>query len=434
MVMQCPIYPVRQSIFGPPPSPARKFSQAGILLDPNDKLEEEQLPGYSPDDFYPVKIGDVFRSRYQVAGKLAFGGHSTVWLCRDLEQHAYVTLKVYECDPSHARREKDVYKHLKNVKSSHTGSMLVRRAMDDFQISSAGNAHSYQCFVHPPLAMSLCELRNRTIDGVLPEDLLKSTLIHLLLAVDFLHTEAKLVHTSMIFLILIVKPRTYLEFRIDPISDIQEDNVLLSVEDESILVDFEEAERSSPGPRKIIGDRVIYSSRDLGMPKVHGRPILSDFSEARFSSSLGKQWEDVQPFVYRAPEVILRMPWNEKIDIWNIGILAWDLFEKKRLFYVRDSYRNVSDSHHLAGMIAIMGAPPKEMLRNSEYAMKFFDNDGNWIGSAEIPSISIETLENNLRDTQQSLFLCFMRKMLQWQPEDRASAKELLADPWLNST
>ncbi|KAE8322327.1 kinase-like domain-containing protein [Aspergillus sergii] len=410
MVMQCPRYPVRQSISAPPPSPARKVSQAGILLDPNDKLEEEQLPGYSPEDFYPVKIGDVFRSRYQVAGKLAFGGHSTVWLCRDLEQHAYVTLKVYECGPSHARREKDVYKHLRNVKSSHIGSMLVRRAMDDFQISSAGNAHSYQCFVHPPLAMSLCELRNRTIDGVLPEDLLKSTLIHLLLALDFLHTEANIVHTN-----------------------IQEDNVLLSVEDESILVDLEEAERSSPGPRKVVGDRVIYSSRDLGMPKVHGRPILSDFGEARFSSSLGKQWEDVQPFVYRAPEVILRMPWNEKIDIWNIGVLAWDLFEKKRLFYVRDSYRNIADSRHLAGMIAIMGAPPKGMLRNSEYATQFFDTDGNWIGTAEIPSISMETLEDNLRDTEQSLFLCFMRKMLQWRPEDRASAKELLADPWLKS-
>jgi len=97
---------------------------------------------------------------------------------------------------------------------------------------------------------------------------------------------------------------------------------MLSVEDESILVDFEEAERSSPSHRKIVGDRVIYASRDLGIPKVHGRPILSDFREARFSSSLGKQWEDVQPLVYRAPEVLLRMPWNEKIDIWNVGALV----------------------------------------------------------------------------------------------------------------
>lgn len=101
-----------------------------------------------------------------------------------------------------------------------------------------------------------------------------------------------------------------------------------------------------------------------------------------------------------------------------------------------------------------MGAPPKEMLQNSEYAMKFFDpdgtiirilfslftsgatdgwNSGNWMGPAEIPSISLEKLEDNLRDTQQRLFLCFMRKMLQWKPECRPSAKELLADPWLKS-
>lgn len=48
----------------------------------------------------------------------------------------------------------------------------------------------------------------------------------------------------------------------------------------------------------------------------------------------------------------------------------------KRLFHARDSNMNVSDSHHLAGMIALMGLPPKEMLQSSEYAMKFFDSDG----------------------------------------------------------
>ncbi|KAL4890117.1 protein kinase [Aspergillus ambiguus] len=335
---------LKQSIFGRPPSPARKFSQAGIFLDQNDKLEEEKLGGYSPDHFYPMNIGDVFHTRYQVVGKLGYGGHSTV----------------IRHDSSHGRIETEVYKHLRNVKSSHIGSVLVRRAIDDFQIRSTDNMYSYQCLVHPPLAMSLCELRNRAIGKVLPEDLLKPTLIHLLLALDFLHAEAKIVHT-----------------------DIQENNIMLSVEDESILVDFEKAEMSNPSPRKIIGDRVIYSSRDLGIPKVHGRPILSDFGEARFSSSLGKQWEDVQPLIYRAPEVVLRMPWNEKIDIWNVGVLAWDLFEQRHLFYARHSERNISDSHHLAGMIAIMGKPPKELLEHSEYAAKFFDSDDQ-TGSVEL--------------------------------------------------
>lgn len=59
--------------------------------------------------------------------------------------------------------------------------------------------------------MSLCELRNRTIDKVLPEDLLKPTLIHILLALDFLHTEAKIVHTGIVFQTMLLKLRIFLE-------------------------------------------------------------------------------------------------------------------------------------------------------------------------------------------------------------------------------
>ncbi|OOF98767.1 hypothetical protein ASPCADRAFT_162455 [Aspergillus carbonarius ITEM 5010] len=396
-------------LFRRSPSPARHFSQLGPLLDSNDKLEEETLRWYSPDQFYPVKIGEIFRSRYQVVGKLGYGGYSTVWLGRDLQQHAYVALKIYERDSAHGKRETQVYNHLKNVKSDLTGSILVRQALDDFQISSGDS--SYQCLVHPPLAMSLFELRNRIPAKVLPENEFKPTLIHILLALDFLHTDAGVVHT-----------------------DIQERNIMLSVEDESILIDFEEGEKSNPSPRKVIGDRVIYTSRKLGIPKIHGRPILSDFGEARFISSLGTQWKDVQPLIYRAPEVVLRMPWDEKIDIWNLGVLAWDLFEQGHLFYARDSDKNSSDSHHLAEMIAILGPPPKDMLRHSEYTGEFFDAKGNWKHATKIPSVSLEKLEGNLRGASQDLFLCFLRRMLQWRPEDRASAKELLSDPWLRSS
>jgi hypothetical protein len=46
-------------------------------------LEEETLPGYDPDDFYPVRLGDLLASRYRVIGKLGYGANSTVWFCRD---------------------------------------------------------------------------------------------------------------------------------------------------------------------------------------------------------------------------------------------------------------------------------------------------------------------------------------------------------------
>lgn len=46
-------------------------------------LEEESLPGYDPEEFYPVRLGDTIKSRYHVIGKLGYGANSTVWFCRD---------------------------------------------------------------------------------------------------------------------------------------------------------------------------------------------------------------------------------------------------------------------------------------------------------------------------------------------------------------
>lgn len=49
----------------------------------------------------------------------------------------------------------------------------------------------------------------------------------------------------------------------------------------------------------------------------------------------------------------------------------------------------------------------------------------------DIPTISLEDSEKYLEGDQKAGFLQFMRKMLQWVPEERQSAKELLGDPWL---
>lgn len=45
---------------------------------------------------------------------------------------------------------------------------------------------------------------------------------------------------------------------------------------------------------------------------------------------------------------------------------------------------------------------------------------------------SLERSEEFLEGKNKEMFLIFMRGMLQWRPEDRKTAKELLEDPWLN--
>lgn len=56
-----------------------------MKMDPLQSIEEEELPLYKPENYYPVDIGEVFVSRYQVVLKLGYGTSSTVWLWRDLK-------------------------------------------------------------------------------------------------------------------------------------------------------------------------------------------------------------------------------------------------------------------------------------------------------------------------------------------------------------
>lgn len=63
-----------------------KFPSEGLeKLSPGIKVGEEEVLEYRADKFYPVRLGEVFCSRYQVVAKLRFGTSSTIWLCRDLK-------------------------------------------------------------------------------------------------------------------------------------------------------------------------------------------------------------------------------------------------------------------------------------------------------------------------------------------------------------
>lgn len=67
------------------PHAPRVFPTSGFqVIDPADKVEEEKLPYYNREEYYPMHIGDVVGGHYQVVAKLGYGTTSTVWLARDL--------------------------------------------------------------------------------------------------------------------------------------------------------------------------------------------------------------------------------------------------------------------------------------------------------------------------------------------------------------
>ncbi|KAL4918718.1 kinase domain-containing protein [Aspergillus aurantiobrunneus] len=367
------------------PSLPRQFPTSGFTkLEPSTKIEEELLPLYKPDKIYPVQIGEVFASKYQVVSKLGYGISSTVWLCRHLQELAYYTLKVCTLGerPNH---EIALSKH-RSQAGEHAGRRFVRLVLDSF---------------HVPLGMSVTEFQNLLPENEFSKKLTQRSAQLLLIGLAFMHDN------NVIYTV-----------------NISSNNILRGIEDSSILSEIENREIERPIARKILDDRMVYKSRS--MPICTGLPVISDFGEARFGGQ--KRKGDIMPGIYRAPEVISDMEWDCKVDVWSLGATIFDLAEDHHLFFAKkDGLLN--DEQHLAEMVALMGPPPLEFLRRSQKSEQFWDS--NWKGSTPIPQQSFEDRARQFSGEDKALFLGFLRQIFRWLPEERPSAEELAYDDFL---
>ncbi|KAF9880111.1 alpha-n-arabinofuranosidase a [Colletotrichum karsti] len=345
-------------------SPPRPLSNAEPeeIYSETVRLEEETFSWYDPDKWYPVRIGEVFESRYQVLLKLGFGSASTSWLCRDLREHSYATLKVYATGNSQASVEKNVLRHLGDITSDHPGARLIRVAKNTFELP--GKKENHICLVLETLGISLADIREMA-GGKVPANLLKGLIYGVLLGIDYLHSVARVIHT-----------------------DIQDGNIMLSVKDRSVLDRLVEDELELPSARKILRDRIIYASTGLEIPDQPGEPVIADFGDARIDEGAFDFEEEAMPDLYRAPEIVLGVPWNEKIDIWALGLLVWDLFEGLMEYFhwcedmSMEPILDVWAGLGLAGLPPLMGAELEPFVEDAIREIEFVIGDINTSGGA----------------------------------------------------
>ncbi|GFF73137.1 SRSF protein kinase 3 [Aspergillus lentulus] len=424
----------------------------GPSIPQRELVDEEVCPNYSSAAFYPAKSGEVLAKKFKLLVKIGWGSQSIVWLAQDISRLKWqteqtVALKIINSNNSDdARHEKEIESHISQQDPEHRGRVILRTCMDDFEVTGPEGKHT--CLVYEPMREPLWILQRRFVDRKLPLPIAKAYIYFLLVGLDYLHSECKVVHT-----------------------DLKLGNVLMSFENENILANF--IKRQQPMQYKVDGEsgRTIYRCHnDFGA--LDGReienliPKIADFGLAmrldKPSTRDGMVGEQlgiypIQPDYYRAPEVILGCGWDFKADIWNFGVLLWNILGSKELFQqVHDTNGQYDAKSHLAEMIALLGPPPGVLLAMSKAmsernwpqpvtndagklcnnAQEFFDGpffnaEDKFRHNELIPSRSLEDTIRFLEEKDREAFLSFARQMLTWLPEKRKTARELMDHPFL---
>lgn len=237
----------------------------------------------------------------------------------------------------------------------------------------------------------------------------------------------------------------------------------MSFEEVEVMSDFLNEELEKPAEYRIdsMGRHVFRRNNDFGVLRDSWKgmvPYIVDFgSSLRLHGVTGRGIFPIQASQYRAPEVTLGFPWNRSADIWNLGVLVWDMSHGTELFQqAQDADLEYNAKSHLAEMISLLGMPSPEFIERSHQALvyewpceihfpggklaknalelydgPFFSEDGKFLHQQLIPDRKIEDSLPLLDEKSRNELLAFLKRMLTWDPEERATARELLDDPFL---
>jgi len=144
----------------------------------------------------------------------------------------------------------------------------------------------------------------------------------------------------------------------------------------------------------------------------------------------------VQSRSYRAPEVMLGLPYDQKIDLWSLGCILAELWTGYVLF------QNESVQSLLARILGIIGDFPYHLMTRGKYVPQYFTQDGQLYQEIEGPACPnrgrklhlLVPKKTSLRQrmrTDCEEFLDFLTQLLQLEPSKRPTASEALRHPWL---
>ena len=133
--------------------------------------------------------------------------------------------------------------------------------------------------------------------------------------------------------------------------------------------------------------------------------------------------EEIQTRYYRAPEVILGLYYSEKIDVWSIGCIIYELYTGRILFDPDKDKDFSRDFHHLFLIEELCGPIPKDVIKRSPKKNEFFKKN-KLNCNKKIESVDIKSIIN--KDSIDPFIIDLIKKCLIIDPIVRPNIKEII--------
>ncbi|KAM9506968.1 SRSF protein kinase 3-like isoform 5-T7 [Salvelinus alpinus] len=233
----------------------------------------------------------------------------------------------------------------------HLQSRRIVQLLDEFKIAGVNGVHvclvlellgpdlrCWQvCFGNPGLSLSW----------------VKQVIAQVLQALDYLHTQCKIIHT-----------------------DIKPENILLCLEEQNPKQTA--GGSACPYPGKDAKSRST-AEKDLVTP-ISLKEITVKIADLGSSCWVYKHFcEEIQTRQYRSLEVLLGSDYGPPADIWSVACMAFELVTGDSLFEPKAGKTFSLEEDHIAHIIELLGKVPAAVALSGKYSMEYFNRKGECV-------------------------------------------------------
>jgi len=445
--------------------------------------EDEGQQDYVKGGYHPVQLGELYNSRYRVLSKLGWGQFSTVWLCKDESPDpplSVVALKIQRSAGKYTEAAMDEITLCSQVRDGNPElSQLCVQLIDSFQHRGPHGTHV--CMVFPVCGENLLALIKAYDYRGIPVPTVRSIARQVCKGLAYIHSSLEIIHTDL-------KPENVVLQR-DDLATIQE---MAEERWKALQTPLAASDRAKAAPVKLNKNQkkrlkkraaaaaaataeasgealppeekeAVETEDSKGevasnaaptfycqshqnckhLPEIPKQRLtgigsnvgcaLADFGSACWTTK--KFTDDIQTRQYRCPEVIVGAGYSCPADMWSFACLIFELTTGDLLFDPHAGNSYCRDEDHLAQMLELIGPIDKRLALGGKYSRETFDKKGQL---KHISKLKFWPLEQVLMEKYQlpeddALPLAgFLKRMLVFDPKTRATAQELLNDPWLN--